>query len=71
MRVRPSEWSGRSMTVPGSQASKLGHPHPESNFWAVVKRRWPQPPHVNVPSSSTSSSDPVKGASVAARRRTE
>ena len=47
------EWSVRSTIVPGSQASKLGQPHPESNFWVLVKSRWPQPPQVNVPLSST------------------
>jgi hypothetical protein len=31
------------MIVPGSQASKLGQPQPESNFCSLVKRRCPQP----------------------------
>ena len=56
--------------VPGSQASKLGHPQPESNFWALVNSTWPHPPHVKTPSASTCNSEPVNGASVAASRST-
>jgi len=32
VRSRSSERSERSTIVPGSHASKLGHPQPESNF---------------------------------------
>ena len=60
----------RSMMVPGSHASKLGHPHPESNFCALVKRCWPHPPQVKTPSVSTCKSEPVHGISVDAWRKT-
>ena len=36
--ARTASRSVRSTMVPGSHASKLGHPHPESNFCALVKR---------------------------------